>query len=224
MTTGPQINPLVARLHYFANASAFGPAIAFADMALRFAQKQSFIAQRPGYFASLGLIKEGYNRKAEQFPQLSADDIRGVKRQRAWLLLERQRYGQLVEESQKLAEKDAEVMVVSGFAHIMMGNSSEAITLFEQARQTEPDNPRIRAATALNLALQGKRTEAQAEIKIAQQAPVEDQQVNLLVGCAYEFLDDDSLALNHYLLSATFAQGYIEGTIACRADVALRQK
>jgi tetratricopeptide (TPR) repeat protein len=179
-------DPYFIRFRYFANASAFGPALALADKAQR---------------SLLG----------------NSD----VKRERAWLLLQGQRYRQLVEESWKKPEKDAEVLVIYGYVNVIAGARDKALKMLEKAQQLEPKNIRVQAASAWRMAMQGMSIDSRSKVNELQESAENDQWARLLLGCACEFIGDYSKAIEHYIASASLAHGYIEGTTVTRRILSL---
>lgn len=153
--------------------------------------------------------------------QRSLTGNRDVKRERAWLLLEGQRYRQLFEESWQKTEKDAEVLVINGYVNVITGARDKALKMFEQAQQLEPENIRVQAASAWSMAIQGKSMDTRDKIKSLQMSAENDQQARLLMGCACEFTGDHSMAIEHYIASASLAHGYIEGTTVTRRILSL---
>lgn len=216
-----KLNPHIARLRYFADASALGPAIRFTDMVLRYAEKQELIARGPSFSERGPLKEEGYNKNEPPLPPLSPEDVISVKRQRAWLLFEGQRYRTLIEESQRQLDRDAEVSLVYAIAHIIMGNRTKGFSLIQKAQQLEPDKPEVHAATAWLLAMQGKEAEARAEMAQVQQHTTDNRQVLFLLGCASEFLGEHDVAIEQYFASVAQAKGYIEGANVTQRVISL---
>lgn len=214
-------NPHLILLRYFLDASALGPAIDAADKALRYAEVQSSIARGPSFSERYTFKKEGYKKNASQFPPLSASEVTQVKRQRAWLLIDGQRFTTLIEESQKQLDRDAEVTLAYGIAHMLTGAKEKALPFFQRAKTLEADNIKVRAGIAWGLALQQKSADARTEIGAVQSAAQSDQRALLLLGCAKEALGERAEALDDYFASVALAHGYIEGAVACRRALSL---
>jgi tetratricopeptide (TPR) repeat protein len=214
-------NPHLVRLRYFIDASALGPAIDAADKALRYAEAQSIITKGPSFSERYTLKKEGYNKSASQFPPLSTSEVTIVKRQRAWLLIDGQRFTTLIEESQKQLDRDAEVTLAYGIAHMLNGAKEKALPFFQRAKTLEADNVKVRAGIAWGLALQQKSADARTEISAVQSAAHNDRHALLLLGCAKEALGERAAALDDYFASAALAHGYFEGAVACQRALSL---
>lgn len=220
----PEVNLHLVRMTYFADASALGPALFYADRALECARLQAGAGESPGFFKRVGLRGHGWDQK-NPLPIITTQQLTRVKRYRAWLLIDGQRCGTLVSESQgKQPDSDAEVMLAYGVARALLGRHEQAPSFLERALQAEPDNLRVMAGAAWGLALQGRAAEARQMLSAVPTSAQEDRHALLLLGCALETLGNEKAALNLYMQSAALASGYFQGTVACQRALALANK
>lgn len=231
----PQVNPHMVRMNYFADASALGPALFFADRALACARLQAIQAPGLGTFKRLQLFWKvrseltGYGQeygfgmdRKNPLPIITPKELTSVKRQRAWLLIDGQRYETLIGESKgKQPDTDAEVTLAYGVAQGLLGYREQASLHLMKALQADPTNPRIMAGAAWGLALQGRAAEARQMAAAIPATAREDRHAMLLLGCAAEALDNKGMAMTFYLQSAALAMGYFQGAVACLRALAL---
>ncbi len=213
----------IDQMLYFAEASALGPALFFADQALEYARLLSIVTKGPGFRERGELEMAGYNKNAT-YPPMSVEDVTFVKRWRAWLLLDGKRYQTLMREGQKQPDSDAEVLLTYAVASALSGNNTSAVLYIERARKLDSANPKVIAAKAWSLALQQKNIEATTESDLAEDTAKGNRQALLIVGFARETLGDLSAALNSYLASAALVQNHIEGAVVCKRAVAVASK
>ncbi len=220
----PAVNPHLLRMAYFESASALGPALFYADLALKCAELQEIIARGPGCFERGRLRSAGHN-KNKPLPIIQPQELTNLKRHRAWLLIDGERYETLISESLgKRPDDDPEVVLAYGVAHALGGKPSSAVGFFSHAKEAEPGNLKILVGAAWGLALQGRKNDAVRLIVETQERAQHDRHALLLLGEAAEALGNPNKALDYYVQSASLARGYFQGTTACQRTLALAQQ
>ena len=104
------------------------------------------ILQGPSVFQRVDLGVDGYNHRADQFQALTQTDVITIKRCRAWLLFDEQRFADLIQESKK-PEQDAEILLAYALAyvHTATPDLTQAQTFLQMALRLEPQNVKARS-------------------------------------------------------------------------------
>jgi tetratricopeptide (TPR) repeat protein len=205
-----QMNPHLARIEYYINASALGPAIYEADQALEGARLQGIIAARGSSF---------FERAS-----LSPAEIAAVKRQRAWLMIEGKRYDELKNESKMSPETDAELKLVYGIASLLSGQQKDVVSYVSFLAEKEPDNVRGQAGKALSFALQQQKAKAQGVLDDIEEQAKGDRYALLLMGIVAETMGERNHAIDHYVASVRLSHGYYQGAMATERALLLARK
>lgn len=220
----PGVHPHIARMRWFIQQSAFGPALDHADMALQAAELQRIRPDGPGFFQGGTFLNLGWSRTEDAAPRLTPVEIQTIRRERAWLLLDGSRFATMAAESENAAGDDPEILVAHSLGYVTHNAIARAKALLQRAgtlrdSQSEASDPvsqaRVLAGIALGTALDHQPSEARALIDATLALGNDDRQMHLLLGCVYQQLEDAEGALRHFLISASHAHGYFEGDTAC---------